>query len=300
MEGWFVVCGDFSARCQINLLTKMILSPENFKTNFIRYPRIFCSVYLSGELSYDDKWVLDWLWQNANPMNGVVKIGYAELSEITRGNVPTNQANKVLLTLKRQKFIAFERRQGRRGSFEVKLSFYPCSNGGFTDDNGLFASVKAVLPSEDILRSPTLGAEVMVNVQKLEEQKRALTIGVSMDRRPPHSKTTNNDNNNQTDTNFDSKNTPIGIDSFKPNGFEEQRCLEVAKEIGETDLRFVLSVYRKHGIAMLEEAIERFREVPRSSMKGPGKYFNGIIENLKKRRTEDVGGEINIDDIPFD
>ena len=49
-------------------------------------------------------------------------------------------------------------------------------------------------------------------------------------------------------------NEEISIRSFIPNNSAESRCLDLAQKLGETDMRFILSAYRRCGLPKVEEA----------------------------------------------
>ena len=54
------------------------MQPEtpNYKTDFLRLPRQIQSDYQSGQLRFEELWLLIWLWLSTNPYNGKVKVSY--------------------------------------------------------------------------------------------------------------------------------------------------------------------------------------------------------------------------------
>jgi hypothetical protein len=74
----------------------------------------------------------------------------------------------------------------------------------------------------------------------------------------------------------------ISVKTFSPRCFEEERCLEIAKSLGETDMRFILGVLRKYGFSVIQRAWGIFRELPKERIQNQRKYFNKLLGNLAR------------------
>lgn len=75
----------------------------------------------------------------------------------------------------------------------------------------------------------------------------------------------------------------IPVHNFQPKNQQENICLEIAKYLQETDMRFILSCLRKYGIHPIEEAIGIIKEAPAGKIKNPRKYFNTVVRNLGEK-----------------
>ena len=111
--------------------------------NFLRLGRRIRDDLLNCRLTFIEFSLLVWLWLEANPHNGRVKISYEGLRQDLRGEYSKNKINKIVLSLKLKGYLGFERQQGRRGSFLATLDNYPLSNRRFTNIKGTTISVIA-------------------------------------------------------------------------------------------------------------------------------------------------------------
>ncbi|MDP3763591.1 MAG: hypothetical protein Q8Q92_02995, partial [bacterium] len=83
---------------------------------------------------------------------------------------------------------------------------------------------------------------------------------------------------NDTDKeNKNNRSTRRPVRSFSPRTFEEERCLEIARYLEESDMSFMLSALRKHGLAKLEQTYKLMRDSPERSIQKKGAYFNSLL-----------------------
>lgn len=260
--------------------------------DFIRLSRSIRTAYLDSLITLDEMWVLIWLWINANPRNGRAMVSYESVSKDFQGRYSKNVINKLMLELKRKKLIGFPRQQGRRGSFYVDIQSYPLSTGGFKDIEKEDAqesgrSSGADIPPNDAETS----AEDKDARQKLKEQKKQLAEGFSMDSSARSGRSLNNDNEN---LNYKSNEKIISdsqkieirfpVSKFDPENYEEERCKQIAEYLGEKDMRFILSVYKKHGLDDIEYIYNEIKEKEESGKGKPirnrAAYFNKRIQQV--------------------
>lgn len=101
--------------------------------DYVKLPRSIKTALVDGYLSFEEYSVLVWLWINANPRIGKAHVSYAGLSKDFKEKYSKNHINRLMLNLKRKKWIWFAGQQGRRSSFHVDIANYPLSNGGFVE-----------------------------------------------------------------------------------------------------------------------------------------------------------------------
>lgn len=201
-----------------------------------------------------------------------------------------------MLELKRKKLIGFPRQQGRRGSFFVDIQNYPLSTGGFKDIEKEDAqntgrSLDADMPPND-MGSSAKDEDIR---QKLKEQKKQLAEGFSMDSSARSGRSSNNDNENlnyksNEKTISDSQKVEIRfpVSKFNPENYEEERCKQIAEYLDEKDMRFILSVYKKHGLDDIEYIYNEIKEKEESGKGKPirnrAAYFNKRISQMTWHR----------------
>lgn len=244
--------------------------------DYVKLPRSIKTALVDGYLSFEEYSVLVWLWINANPRIGKAHVSYAGLSKDFKEKYSKNHINRLMLNLKRKKWVWFPGQQGRRSSFHVDISNYPLSNGGFVE---LEKRIKQKSGrSESDISEQTL-AEVPTEVsnvrQKLESDKNALVDRFSFTSESSFGRSYKNDNENENKNNRSNRGRPVR--EFTPKSYEEQKCWEIAKELGEKDMTFILSALKKYGLARIEEAYRSVMEQPSDKIRHRGAYFNKLL-----------------------
>lgn len=67
----------------------------------------------------------------------------------------------------------------------------------------------------------------------------------------------------------------IAVNTFTPLTYEEELCFEIAKALGEENMNFVLSAYKKCGINAVKRAFDITEEA--NNVQDKRRYFNKII-----------------------
>jgi hypothetical protein len=181
-----------------------------------------------------------------------------------------------MLNLKRKKWVWFPVQQGRRSSFHVDISNYPLSNGGFVE---LEVRKKQKSGRSEDDTDEHLPAEVpteVINVQqKLESDKNALVDRFSFGSESSFGRSSKNDNENENENNRSRGRRPVR--GFSPKSYEEQKCWEIAQELGEKDMTFILSALKKYGLTRIEEARQSVMDQPSDKVRSKGAYFNKLL-----------------------
>jgi len=85
--------------------------------DYVKLPRSIKTALVDGYLRFEEYSVLVWLWINANPRNGRAHVSYAGLSKDFKEKYSKNHINRLMLNLKRKKWVWYAGQQGRRSSF---------------------------------------------------------------------------------------------------------------------------------------------------------------------------------------
>jgi len=243
--------------------------------DYVKLPRSIKTALVDGYLRFEEYSVLVWLWINANPKNGKAHVSYAGLSKDFKEKYSKNHINRLMLNLKRKKWVWFPVQQGRRSSFHVNIASYPLSNGTFTDLERC-RKQKSGRSEDDtdehlVAEAPT---EVDAVLQKLESEKSALVERFSFNSKSSFGRSSKNDNEKENKNN---RSTRRPVRSFSPRTFEEERCLEIARYLEEADMSFMLSALKKYGLTRLEHAYEKLKQTPSGTIQNKGAYFNSLL-----------------------
>jgi hypothetical protein len=244
--------------------------------DYVKLPRSIKTALVDGYLKFEEYSVLVWLWINANPRNGKAHVSYAGLSKDFKEKYSKNHINRLMLNLKRKKWIWFAVQQGRRSSFHVDIASYPLSNGEFTD---LEHCKKQKSGRSEDATDDQSSAEVPTEVggvrQKLESDKSALVERFSFNQKSSFGRSPKNDNEKENKNNRSNRGRPVR--EFTPKSYEEQKCFEIAQELGEKDMTFILSALKKYGLARIEEAYRSVMNQPSDKIRHRGAYFNKLL-----------------------
>lgn len=244
--------------------------------DYVKLPRSIKTALVDGYLSFEEYSVLVWLWINANPRNGKAHVSYAGLSKDFKEKYSKNHINRLMLNLKRKEWIWFAVQQGRRSSFHVDIANYPLSNGTFTDleQCGKQKSGRSESSSDEqsLAEVPTEVSDVR---QKLESDKNALVDRFSFNSESSLGRSSKNDNENENKNNRSRGRRPVR--GFSPKSYEEQKCWEIAQELGEKDMTFILSALKKYGLTRIEETRQSVMDQPSEKVRSKGAYFNKLL-----------------------
>lgn len=243
--------------------------------DYVKLPRSIKTALVDGYLKFEEYSVLVWLWINANPRNGRVQVSYAGLSKDFKEKYSKNHINRLMLNLKRKKWMWFPVQQGRRSSFHVDIASYPLSDGTFVDleHRKKQKSGRSESDSDEhsVAEVPTEVGDVR---QKLESEKSALVERFSFNSKSSLGRSSKNDNEKENKNNRSSRRP---LRSFSPRTFEEERCLEIARYLEEADMSFMLSALKKYGLIRLEHAYEKLKQTPPGAIQNKGAYFNSLL-----------------------
>ena len=243
--------------------------------DYVKLPRSIKTALIDGLLQYEEYTLLVWLWLIANPRSGRAHVSYAGLAKDFKDRYLKNKVNKLMLELKRKKWIWFESQQGRRSSFNVDISEYPLSDGTFKYIEHRFEQKSG--RSEDGTDEQTPAeapAEVGDILQKLESEKKKLVTRFSFTSESSVGRSQKNDNEKENKNNRSSRRP---VRSFSPRTFEEERCLEIARYLEEPDMSFMLSALKNYGLTRIENAYEKLKQVPTGTIQKKGAYFNSLL-----------------------
>ena len=243
--------------------------------DYVKLPRSIKTALVDGYLRFEEYSVLVWLWINANPRTGRAHVSYAGLSKDFKEKYSKNHINRLMLNLKRKKWVWFAGQQGRRSSFHVDIANYPLSNGGFVDLE-VRSKQKSGRSESDIPEQSPAEAQTEVSDvrQKLESDKSALVERFSFNSESSFGRSPKNDNEKENKNN---RSTRRPVRSFSPKTFEEERCLEIAQYLEESDMSFMLSALKKYGLTRLEHAYEKLKQTPSGTIQKKGAYFNSLL-----------------------
>lgn len=219
---------------------------------------------------------------------------HTSLSDINQdvfgGLVGKNYINKLLLSLKSKKLLWFERRQGSRGVFIIEFGDLVLPNKKIKTLN-IHHEPNTETPkdssgtrteSEEANKSPSPS-------HNFAAEKKALASQLDAKRPRDEVRGDYNDTDTYKDIeSIDSKSSYKGkvlVKDFTPKCHDEQRCQDIAQELGEEFMDFILSALRKYGIQTIERAWGLVKES--SGVRDKRRYFNDLVIKLGE---ESLGG----------
>ncbi len=257
---------------------------EEVVKSYVAVPRFIASDYRNGKINRNELILCVWLRINADPY-GITNASIAAIRQDIFPRTSENYVNKLLLSLRSQRYLYFASHKGRRGSFEVHFGDWKLPNGKMRDIGKLFGDP---VRGEGKVNTQA-NAEVSRNNdpvgQSLKEAKRHLFKAFPAGQEIPVVRASHND----TDNHKDNKNTldektfkRIEVENFEPTSNEEAICKEIALALGEKNMNFLLSRAKTYGLPLIERAWGICKEDldRRKEIHDPPAYFNGILTKL--------------------
>jgi len=280
----------------------IMIEPRQKIEDFIILPRKMKHDYLEGKLSRNELDVLLWIWLNANPVNGYFTADYKALEREFHNRISYDNIRKIISSLRKKQYIYFLNHKGRKGSFSIyPIGFY-LKNKEIQNLDYIKTKLSITTQSQSKEQLNTkLEHKLEGQYHNFKEQKNGLIKRFSIKNRNPQITTPYNDNDNKNNNiivnkkvfnesfnHLAYKKEIIPVNTFSPKNYKEQRCWEIAKALGEKDMRYLLSRLKiKGGFNAIERVWGNYREdAKKGGIKNPPAYFNNLLEKelgLKKQ-----------------
>lgn len=260
--------------------------------NYVVVPRVVAADYRNGRINRAELQTYLWMRINGNPY-GIAYMSLETVAEDVFGSSKKkNYVNKIMLSLKSKRYIFYEQRSGRRGSFEVHFGEWivPGKNEAgkpiIKSLDHLFADA-AVRRPRLVLNNPHSEeyAEDALQFQSFESQTEQEDTNDSSQESDDDFRSPDNDKDNETDT--ETKRTSaygrhsFSLNEFVPKSYEEELCLAFARELGEEDMGFILGSLKKHGIRTIEVALLKTRKAMNEDyVEDPCRLFNYLVRQV--------------------
>jgi hypothetical protein len=242
---------------------------------------------LNGEMLPSEYELYVWMRHGADPYGLIVLSLEGLVADFTHRGWGKNHINKLILSLRKKRYLHYESRTGRRGSFQVHFPDFRMPNGAVSKIKIMEkiqlprdeASTNNTIPTEETPENPILN-------QSLDSQRESISKLVqafSMDKSRGSNNDTETKKEREINRTFEEDIREIPVRGFIPNSYEEQLCLEIALKIEEHTMNFLLGTHHKFGIGVIEIAWNEYKNVPERKsreIENKAKYFNGIVSQI--------------------
>ena len=257
--------------------------PKSYTTT----PRYIVENYFDKKLTRSEFILCLWLRSTAD-INGYTTTSVTAIRDDMFPGVEVNTVQKLLLSLRKKKYVYFPNHQGRRGSVRIESDDWLMKTKGTKSIAHHFTQnevMSAITPTPEAMVEPQqkFGGQN----QKFLEQKRQLSNRFSDLSRFDQITGYNNEHNNEKEKEKNTVGTAFrgtSAKDFNPANAEEQRCKEIALELGDEYINSILNVLRKNkrGMWALEKAWEVYEQDINNGkpIKNRPAYFNGIVKQI--------------------
>jgi hypothetical protein len=255
--------------------------------SFVALRRHLKSDFLSGKVTRNEFILLFWLFMTSN-IYGIATANLDSLRADMFPGVKPDYVGKILRELLRKKYIYYPPHQGQQGSFEVHLDNWLIENRQWRRITHMFETgVKQQETPTESKGQEEVSPKSDDVKRKYFVEKAQLASGFNTARKMPKVRSGYKDNEKEKNKDtIDSKNNfaykaTVPVEGFNPTNSDEARCLEVARALGESHMDYVLSVFKKHGLGLVERAYGLYKEQAAiSPIQNPPAYFNKIVQQL--------------------
>ncbi len=246
---------------------------EPEKEPFIPFPRYLTEDLRNHLMTYRELELYIWMRLDAN-MYGIARVNIHAILDDLPHLRSIDRITKILRSLRRKRYIYYEERKGRRGSFNVRFDYWLLKGGEVQNLDRFFESKE--VRSQD--RAEVLGAEdvrmpLVPPSPRLDGQKYRINTGVRLLDNNPFVRSDKNDIEKEKKkydiSSSNKKEKPLKkvvTRDFVPNTTAEQRCKEIALEIEDPYINFAMSVLQNTewgGLDVLEEGLSEYRKAKR-------------------------------------
>ena len=260
-------------------------NPLPYTTN----PRFLAQMLREREISPTDYLILTWLRNTADIM-GIATTSLSDIKDDLSLKVHENTINKILRSLREKNFIDFQNRQGKRGSFQIRMGYWLLPKRNYRElptqalkNKDEYRNLEVQSSNKIIEVSP----KSTTPIPNLDEMKSQLVKSFSVDKPATVFPTSYNDKDTakEIETLTVSSNGRTLTSRFHPRSHEEEAVLRIALALGEPHINPLLTALKDYGLEAIEGA---YKEVKRrkdseNPPQNPGGYLMGII---KKRASK--------------
>jgi hypothetical protein len=268
-------------------------SDNKLPFQFVIFPKRIASDFRNGDISPNQWKLYMWLRLNMNPY-GITTTSISSIREDIFKGVGLSYVRRLLLELRSNKYLYFEDHQGRGGSFEIKFGELKTPDNVIVSIEHYFVDKKVTTEDKENTKA---NMEASHNFEskshKSEVQETPNSEGDLAN--TEQEKVTSHYNENKMEKKNDNYNSSTTLNekretqSYIPQNDNEARCKEIAIEVGDEYVDFILSaLYHKYGgIEIIEKAFRYFQNVLRiAEEKGdvepivkPPAFFNTCVKN---------------------
>ncbi len=250
---------------------------EADKISYVAFPRSVLSDLRAGKLTRSEYELYTFVRHGTDPFGKIVVSFEGLAADFAHRGWKKNTLTKLLGSLRKSRYLHYDERPGRRGSFEV---YFP----GIKTPSGII-TVLPSLETVSIAGAASDQSEVRQSLHKpnqnfatIKASKDALAAKFSVN--PIRSYHNEHDQDKERQRSLPSK-KEIPVHGYRPRSDEDESCWRIATALGEETMGFILSVRSKYGIDLLEEAfVEYQRQSDKPDIRKRGAYFNGIVQKI--------------------
>ncbi len=230
------------------------MKPKPYNT----FPHYISNDYLDDKLQRNEWILLAWLRSIADPL-GIVRANETALRDDMFPDVEVNTITQLLRSLRKKGYIKYENHRGKRkGTFRIELDEWLLKGRTLRRYSEQTAEV-----------THKLDGQTHKSDDENETSDKGLSSGSDSPQVISHHIEQDNDNEKDTET---SSSTPvrkkrtwkeIPTDGFRWKDDNEKRCLEIAIEVGEDYMDFILTKLKDvdDDIRVIEDGFERWQKV---------------------------------------
>jgi len=249
--------------------------------NRVFTPRLLADAFSDKNLTFTEFVVLTWIWLRADYVKGYFSTGYRTLVENLRGNIKYDTMRKVVSSLRKKRYINFANHKGVTGLFPVYVVGFYLANKqilSWDDTEKRLAITTSSQPPAFEDTDPENNLE-RANHNLKDGNK---PVQDKFKGKPPNTFTTPNNDNEKEKNKKLIIGKPISVSTYVPENSNEQRCKEIAMELEETDMKFLLSALRRYTLPHLERCFGLLKEeMAKGGVRDKRKYFNRLVRIIK-------------------
>jgi hypothetical protein len=269
---------------------------------YITIPRYIVDDVRDGKITYREYELYVWIRLQANPY-GISTTSTESIRSDLQHFKSTDWVSKTLRSLRSKKYLHYKERQGHRGSFRINFGDWILKGGKIKQIKHLFDGEELRSENgETTEKSSEVGLDNASATPKSDEPKPETKSVNEEDKsnfgvRSPHTDTeTQKDIETQRIVGNQKTFKGVATRYYFPKSDDERRCKEIATEVEDPCMDFILKMLREHGIETINDAKIMYDQIRTENehngkpTKNPPALFNWCVQqtvNINKTLEEE-------------
>lgn len=257
---------------------------------YVILPRFISDMLMERELSHTQYLILVWLRHTADMM-GITTTSLSSIREDLDLKISDDAVRKALQHLRSKRLIHYANRQGKGGSFRIRISHCFVGKHNYREyPEPEATTIEVSQPEMDTptpIHTPSI-PKLEQAIPNLEDERRKLAKAFSVPSSPSSIRSPYNDTDTERDIKTLASSTKgrTSTVNFHPRSEEQEAVRRIALAVGDPDINPLLWALKQYGLPVIEEswADLKRQKAAGTHIANQGAFLMAIIKSKGSKR----------------